>query len=275
MLPTLLPFAILSHIVVASGLLHGMIRLLHKAVYHILPVSPSGLYPLAAGFLFGFPLGSKITAQLVEEQKLSFSEGNHLFAVCNNISPVFISGFILTTSLGHPELSGATLAILYLPPLLFFVLSYRLAPASRRWEITTKNPAPRSQINFEIIDAGIMSGFETLTKLGGYIMLFAILSQMAVHIPGLSLTLQCLVAGLLEITNGIDTIAQAALPFQSKYLLAVGLTAFGGISGMAQTASMVKQAGFSMKRYLGTKLLCSGCSVLLAWLYLIGKGLHH
>ena len=99
-------------------------------------------------------------------------------------------------------------------------------------------------------------------------MLFAIFSQMAGSIPGLSLPLRCFLTGLLEITNGIDCTAHSALSFQGKYLMAVFLTAFGGLSGLAQTASMVKEAGFSMKSYLTEKTVCSLCSLLLAFLCL-------
>lgn len=113
-----------------------------------------------------------------------------------------------------------------------------------------------------------MNGFETLTRLGGYIMLFAIFSQMAAGIPWLNRPLSCLLAGLMEITNGIDLTARTDLPFGVKYLMAVGLTAFGGLSGLAQTASMVKGAGFSMKSYLTEKIICTACSLLLAFCYM-------
>lgn len=99
-------------------------------------------------------------------------------------------------------------------------------------------------------------------------MLFAIFSQMAKSIPGLPPSLQCILAGLLEITTGIDAIAASALPFSVKYLAAVALTAFGGLSGLAQTAAMVKEAGFSMGSYLREKVICTLCTLALAWGFL-------
>lgn len=275
-LPTLLPFAILSYIFVATGLLNSFTRPLHRLIHRIIPVSAAGVYPLIAGFLFGFPLGSKITAQLVEQGSLDYREGNRLFSICNNISPIFISGFILTTSLKHPELQAITLAILYLPPLAYYALDTRLSLFRRNppgngstgSPDIQKNTASRSQMNFKIIDAGIMSGFETLTKLGGYIILFAILGNLTGGLSMKNPYLQCLLTGITEITNGIACIAQTTLPFHEKYLLAVFLTAFGGLSGLAQTASMVKEAGFSMGVYLKTKIICSFASAALALLYL-------
>lgn len=275
MLPTLLPFAILSYIFVAADLLDRPCRILHRCLKGILPVGSEGIYPLFAGFLFGFPLGSRITAQLVEEGRMSAAQGNRLFPVCNNISPVFISGFILSSSLKRPELTGITLLILYGPPLAFFILQGKLFPFKNRDAADSfpvcsppqKKAASRSQINFKIIDAGIMSGFETLTKLGGYIMLFAILAQMTTRLPFGSPVLKSLLVGVTEITNGIAYISGSDLPFARKYLLTVFCTAFGGFSGLAQTASMVRAAGLSIGSYIRTKVLCSLISTVLALLY--------
>lgn len=123
-------------------------------------------------------------------------------------------------------------------------------------------------MNFKIIDAGIMSGFETLTRLGGYIMMFAILAQMAACIPLPGEIPVCLLIGITEITNGIAHISNASLSFGEKYLLMIACTAFGGLSGLAQTASMTGKVGFSMRKYLKTKLFCSIASLGLAFLAL-------
>ena len=265
LLPTLLPFSILSYIFVASGLLNSAAALLHGGLKYLLPISPAGIYPLAAGFLFGFPLGSRITAQMVEQDALDYREGNRIFIAANNISPVFISGFTLQTSLGRPDLFAPTLAILYLPPILYFILQTRLSKKRQAPPVpTSKKAAPGFQMNFKIIDAGIMSGFETLTKLGGYIMLFAIFSKMVGGLSFLGELPRCLLSGLIEITNGTASLAASSLSFGGKYVLILACTAFGGLSGVAQTASMTREAGFSMGSYVKTKLLFGLVSALLA-----------
>lgn len=267
MLPTLLPFAILSYILVSSGLLNNAAAVLHKPLARILPISAAGIYPLFAGFLFGFPLGSRITAQMVVQGQMNREEGNRLFVVCNNISPLFISGFILSDTLRRPDLKAVTLLLLYLPPLLWLRLEQKLHPirvCKPKQALQTEKAASRSQINFKIIDAGIMSGFETLTRLGGYIMLFAILAQMTTCIPSLPKPASCMLIGLTEITNGIAAISSTDLPFTVKYPAIVACTAFGGLSGLAQTASMTKEAGLSMRYYVKVKLFLSLVSATLA-----------
>ncbi len=263
MLPTLLPAAILSYILIHSGMLDSLAGVLHRFLRHIFPISRSGVYPLVAGMLFGFPLGSKITAELVKAGKMDADEGRRLFCACNNISPMFVSGFLLNDCLHRPDLRIPTYLILYAPPLALYMIQNRRRKFASPMGAPEKKAAPMS---FQVIDAGIMNGFETLTKLGGYITLFAIFAQMMLLLPDASPILKCIVIGNIEITNGIAYTASQPLGFQTAYPLIMACTAFGGLSGFAQTASMVKDVGFPMLPYLGMKLLGSALTFLLAFL---------
>lgn len=260
-LPALLPFTVFSNILIQSGYLDDMVRaagpLLDRLFFH----HPQAAYPIVAGFLFGFPIGSKTTADLLREGKLTVREANILCAMCNNISPVFVGSYLLLSSLGLYGKTWITYAILYLPPLLTGLFLLRMEKPAP----PTKNTASRSNLNFQIIDAGIMDGFETLLKLGGYIMLFSLMTQMCVRLAGgHELALMCL-TGLTEITNGIHVIAQSqAYPMACKYPLIMGMTAFGGLSGFAQTSSMVKGSGISMRFYLIFRIVQASISASLA-----------
>lgn len=121
-------------------------------------------------------------------------------------------------------------------------------------------------MNFQLIDDGIMNGFETLAKLGGYIMLFAILAQMTTLLPVSNQYLRCILIGFTEITNGVAYTAGTNMAFSKTYPLIMAYTAFGGLSGLAQTASMVKDAHFPLKPYIRTKLAGTGITFLLALL---------
>lgn len=265
-LPALLPFTIFSNILIQSGYLDDMIRfaapLLNRLFFH----HPQAAYPIIAGFLFGFPMGSKTTADLLREGKLTVAEANVLCAMCNNISPVFISSYLLIASLGLYDKTWITYAILYLPP---FICGLFLLRRTRPL-LLKKNTASGSNLNFQIIDAGIMNGFETLLKLGGYIMLFSLLSQMCMHLSGERELVSIGLTGITEITNGIHVIADSqTYPLAFKYPLLIGITAFGGCSGVAQTASMVKGTGISMRFYVTFRLIQTMISATLASLLVL------
>ena len=250
-LPSLLPFAILSNIIIASDILPSLTKKILPYLQKLIPVSTSGAFVLISGFLFGFPMGSKNCAKLLLEEKMEKQEAEVLFIITNNMSPVFIQSYILGQQLQLPNYFGWSLLILYLPALL---LGRQLLHKNRITKNNHKKTASRSKINFQIIDAGIMNGFETLTKIGGYIMIFSILASCFLLLPIPDFIKICSI-GIVELTNGIHFLSTTSLSLESKYVLAMIFTAFGGLSGIAQTSAMIKDTGLSMKKYLFWKLV--------------------
>ena len=256
-LPTLLPFVILSNILMDSNYLQYLNKITAPLVSRLIPVSDNGAFVLLSGFLFGFPIGSKNCAALLASGKITRREADVLFIITNNISPVFVTSFILYTQL-----------ILYFPALLLG--SILLSTDSRHTKDHTafhaqKQPASGSQMNFKIIDTGIMDGFETLTRLGGYIMLFSMIASLLQKLP-VPRVVTLILTGMVEITNGIAMLPDSGLPQSVQYVLAVVYTAFGGLSGIAQTSSMIRDTPLSIKRYCIAKLLLAACCGLLACL---------
>ena len=258
-IPSLLPFSILSNILISSNLLTYITGFLSSMLKQVLPVSENGCFVLFSGFFFGFPMGSKNCAELLKQEKISPYEAEVLFIITNNISPVFINSYILYQQLKMPHLFAFSLLILYLPPIILAdILLHKKNSCDN-----AKKAASRSKMNFQIIDAGIMNGFETLVRIGGYIILFSILSSLIELLP-LPASAKTLTVGFLEITNGIRYLANTTLPSNIKYILAMMFTSFGGLCGLAQTSSMVSGTTLSMKKYICYKLLLTLISTLAA-----------
>lgn len=263
-LPALLPFTIISYILVESDNLRFFSRILYPALKKVIPVSPNGVYPLIAGFLFGFPLGSNIVAQLFSSKKISGKEAAILLSMCNNISPIFITGYIVHQTLKDDALMIPALVCIYLPPLL--IGSFRLRKLPKK-TFSKKNEAPRSQITFKIIDAGIMNGFETLLKLCGYIVLFSILCEPLKRLSLLFPKCCLFINGILEITNGISYLGSCHLNKPLMFLLCTTFTAFGGLCGLAQTNAMISDTTLSIRRYLVDKSIYSFATLLVSLLF--------
>ena len=260
-LPSLLPFAILSNIMIASDILPSVIGFILPVLQKIMPISSSGAFVLLSGFLFGFPMGSKNCAKLLLDKKIERQEAEVLFMISNNMSPVFIQSYILGQQLNMPEYFKWSVCILYLPPV---ILGQYLLHKQYSKNIHKKS-ASRSKINFQIIDAGIMNGFETLTKIGGYIVIFSILASCFLIIP-IPNILRIVGIGIIELTNGIHYLSSTSLTPENKYVLAMIFTAFGGFSGIAQTSAMIKDTGLSIKKYVIVKLILAFIAGILSFL---------
>ena len=235
LLPSLLPFLILTQLLLQSGYLDAITRKLGIPYAH---------FVLLAGTLFGFPMGCKLTADLRAKGRLCTQEASLLMVVSNHMSPAFVGGYILTETLGMPALIPGTYLILYAPAVCFGL--WRLRRIQKRTpghRDTAKKSTPELRLNFAVFDAAIMNSFETMLKLGGYVMLFAILTAMCGHFLADLPAFCTLTAGVLEVTGAVSAINGFFADAYPKYVAILAATAFGGCSGIAQTASLIRPQG--------------------------------
>lgn len=253
-LPALFPFTILSGILLRSKFMDSLSK--SSNLFSI-------LLTLICGFVFGFPIGAKLSADFYQHNLITRRQAIILAIAANNFSTMYVCGYVLPTLFQNNQYKMITYLILYLFPLLLSVILLLFTLQESPKEIQ-KNSASRFQLDMQIIDAGIISGFESLIKICGYIVMFSLISQMICHLWQNTSLPAILILGNLEITNGIQLLSQTDnLSIQSKYLIAIQLLAFGGISGLAQTASILKPSGLSIKYYVMGKILLSILSVLL------------
>lgn len=255
-LPALLPFSILSAVLLETISFSG---------------KSANLFILICGICFGFPIGSKLSADFYQKKIISQRDAQLLCAVGNNISPAFITSYALDQCLHAPHLSKITFLLLYAPPICIGLcgLLFHAQPHKGTPSATYKKTASSFQLNMKIFDAGIISSFETLIRLCGYIVLFSILSSFTSHALGSSHSWSLLLTGMLEVTTGMAALSTSTYDFATRYILAIAFLSFGGISGIAQTNSMIANHGLSIAKYIKLKLLCMSCSVLAALLLIL------
>lgn len=261
--PPLLPFAIISSLLISSHLFERIQRT--KFGQRNRRISAAEVFVILCGFLFGFPIGSKLSADMCEKGIISKKRAQILCCFTNNLSPLFISGFVFGSQNNQPQLVLPTYMIVYVPA---FIIGMGMLFHTKPTEVSPhKKTASRFQLDMQIIDTGIISGFETLIKLCGYIVFFSIGVHMLDQITFLPDTVRILLVGFTEITNGIATLAQSAVTPAAYYVLSVLFLSFGGLCGLAQTGSMIKAAKLSLKDYLKLKLILVGISTMLALFY--------
>lgn len=261
-LPTLLPFSILSAIVIRSGIYDTVFERLSPVLKRMYPLRAPLFFPLIAGFLFGFPMGSKLCADLYHVGKISKKEAMTVSCISNNFGPAFLYNYVFS-ALPKTGIPGwGFLLLCYLPPLLLGRIILKDTSCAFSEKSPEKMPASRSEITLKIIDDGIMNGFTTMIKLAGYIMFFSIAADMIQHIPFQNPVISCCFTGFLEITNGIYAITDTNLSVTWQYLLAAAFTAFGGLSGICQTASMLSELHTGMGTYVKFRICNTFITVL-------------
>lgn len=280
--PALLPFIILSNLMIRLNIADRISRFLYPVIGRLLRISPVGCYPVLVGFLSGLPMGAKATADLTSEGKILRYEGNFLMGMCNNASPIFILSYISISQLKLPHIRLPLFAIVYGSSILASIICRTFTGLRMR----TCTPAAADdtvrqnirmnyrpvRFSFDILDSSIMNGFEVITKIGGYIILFSILAQITNEIGPDTGLFKAVMIGALEITTGINQICRIPMNTNIKIVLAAVLTSFGGLSGIAQTKSVLGSSRLSLKYYLCVKLISAAIALVLSVIYIMVKG---
>lgn len=268
-LPTLLPFIIICNLLIHTGAFTYIARTCGPLIGRIFHVSPNGSFAVLTGFLCGYPMGAKVTSDLLRSEQISLSEGKYLLSFCNNTSPMFIMSYVLWQNLHREDLILPSLIILFATPALLsipFRFHYLHADSKRHKSIS--QPEVPKKSDFQILDFCIMNGFETITKVGGYIILFSILLTLLKQLPSSMPLWNHILLPSLEITNGIPLLCSTMPNFSMQYVLVLALTSFGGVCSVAQTKSMLSGTGLSIFPYIIEKLITALATSFLAYLYL-------
>ena len=255
-LPTLLPFSVISYIVLHSNLFSHPA---HEKKHSFLRIQPEEWYVIFCGFLFGFPIGSKLSADLYEHHRIVKKRAQILACFTNNLSPVFVTS-VLVNQLHFSSVVPFFLLLYGIPLCICLALLSFIKPE----RFVHEKKASRFQLNMQIVDAGIINGFETLIKICGYIMMFSIFAEIAQSIPYGSSFPKLVLTGCLEVTNGISALSQFSCNHFQKYLLTVLFLALNGISGLFQRASLLSVSNLSIKQYLKMKLLLIAAIMAIA-----------
>ena len=268
LIPTLFPFMLLCRLLLKTRLLAVIARILYPVLGKLFGTTPEGAYCVLTGFLCGYPVGAKLAADMYKSGYISRKEGCYLLSFCNNTSPSFIINYLVLRTLGDKKLLLPSIVILTAAPLIVSFFTRRFY-RSEPLENIRHSPQPSSDRDtwtFREIDACIMDSFETLIKVGGYIILFSVILSLLQSIDTPA-WFACLLS-FLEITNGLEILKSLHLTKAICYPLMLGLTAFGGLCAIAQTQCMVQKAGFGILPYITQKLAAALTASLLGVLYL-------
>lgn len=290
-LPALLPSMILIGFMIRTGTVFRIGKYLGPVMRRFPGVSAAGSFVVAAGFLSGYPMGAKTSAELVRSEALTAGEGAYLLSFCNNSSPMFLTGIFLERFVPDRTLHLPFFLILMAAPLLCSQLfrPFHLSSGGRLRKkkasgssgtlsgklsgsaVGSMQPQTRERFG-QTVDACLTDGFWSITRVGLYMMLFGVLSRLlAALLPGAGIAKTLLLASL-ELTGGLSMLSALALPELLRYVLLMALVSFGGLCALVQSFSMLEGSGIRFAPYIIEKLITAWVTSSLTFLYLTLNG---
>lgn len=235
--PTLLPFMIISHLL--------------QNVYGSSIKNPA-VYTLGIGIFCGFPMGAFAACSMYQKGRLTKKTAYLLLTCCNISSPAFVISYISMTNLKLTGFPYQVLAATYIPVLILAFLALLTQRTEKAYDLPSDSD---SRLSFEVFDAAVTESIENVLKLGVYMILFSIIAAFITIIPTNYILPKCMLIGICEITTGIHYAAVAALPQSMLIPLVLVMNAFGGLSCAMQSMSFIKKSGLSIKKYMCQKVL--------------------
>lgn len=275
--PALFPVMILSRLLISTNILYFILKPVAFLCGRFLHLSFYGTYALLLGYVCGYPMGVKTIADLEDERLLSQEEGRFLATFINNVSPGFLSGYVCTELLQKPETAPACMVIIYGASLTYGTVTAifqknadTLPPYAKE---TIVQPDQKSHLSFlMLLDHTLEDSILQLLKIGGYMVLFSVLSSITCVFSFLPETAMVLLSATLEISCGAQQITLLACSAFLKGILLTASLSFGGLCSAFQSSSFLQRAGIPLPKYIKAKAMIS--LIALAYYVLYSNPVH-
>ncbi|MFD2171216.1 sporulation integral membrane protein YlbJ [Tumebacillus lipolyticus] len=291
--PSLLPFFILSELLLGIGVVHALGVLLEPLMRPLFSVPGVGAFALSMGLAAGYPMDAVITSKFRKNKLCTRIEGERMLAFTNTADPLFMFGAVAVGMFHSPQL-GMLLAIAhyisaFLVGLLFKFYGVRTERRFREDDIVQETRVKGNIFKRafgemmrareedgrsfgKLLGDSVNDSMKTLLMILGFIIFFAVLFKVLTLsgiVPFLALPIEALfrmigldvnlvqsfVAGIFEIDIGSAMAAQTSAPLIEQVIIVSFIIAWSGLSVHAQVASVLTGTDIRMTPYMFARLL--------------------
>ncbi len=297
-LPALLPFFIVSELLLNYGVIQFMGVLLEPVMRPLFNLPGTGSFVLAVGYTSGFPISASLTARLRKDKLCTRLEAERLMSFTNNASPLFLLVAVGVGMFNHPRV-GVLIAFCHYTANLvlgFLLRFYQPVDPEFRPHLNRSanlfgqavsamqkayrfNPRPFGKI----LGEAVASAINKLLVIGGFVVIFSVIIKLSVLTGVISVlskfislvavplgftesAIRSLSYGFFEITLGTKAAAEAAAPLAQQATAASVILGWSGLSVLAQVSAMIGETDLKMGLFVLVRFLHAVFAGLLCFL---------
>ena len=299
--PSLLPFFVLSEVMLGLGVVHFLGVLLEPLMRPVFNVPGVGAFAMSMGLAAGYPMDAVITGKFRRKGLCSQAEGERLLAFTNTADPLFIFGAVAVGMFGLPGL-GVILAIAHYLSSFSVGFIFRYYRHKESGTEVAAEPADGGLIRRalrallrarkedsrpfgQLLGESVRESVATLLMICGFIMLFSVLVRVLsvlgvvglispavsglLRACGLSPALApAALQGLLEIDLGTVAASGASAPLAERAVMASVIIAWSGLCVHGQVASVLHSTDIRMRPYVLARFLHAAIAGVFTYLLL-------
>jgi sporulation integral membrane protein YlbJ len=299
-LPSLLPFFVLSEMMLGMGVVHFLGVLLEPLMRPLFNVPGVGAFALSMGLAAGYPMDAVITGKFRRSGLCSKVEGERLLSFTNTADPLFIFGAVAVGMFGRPDL-GVILALAHYIASFTVGIVFKFYKKDDRLVGNSSTSISQTGIMRRAVRAlfkahqedgrpfgrllgdAVKESMATLLMIGGFIMLFSVIVKM-LTVFGFFGMLSPILAGILGVFNidpqlihavfngileidlGSMAASRAAAPLMDKVIIASWIIAWSGLCVHGQVASVIHDTDIRMGPYIAARFLHGLFAAIYTWL---------
>lgn len=294
--PALLPFFIVSEIMMGIGLVNFFAVLLRPVMGPLFRCPGESSFIWAMSITSGYPVGAKLTSSFLERGNITPHQAQRIMAFCSTSGPLFMLGAVGIGMLNSSSAGKIIAASHYMASIIVGLIFRFYMPSNHKEPKKIESP-PGIKTAFkallsarkkdgrtfgEMLSDAVRNSMNALLYIGGFIILFSVIIDILLK-TGLISSLSQLLApillplgidaqllpglmgGILEMSTGCKLIAQAAAPLSQKIILSAFVISWSGFSIHCQVMGFLSKSDISIGLYIMTKILHGVISSILAW----------
>ncbi len=283
-IPSLLPFFIISEILIGLGVVNLIGNLLEPIISRLFNVPGEGSFVFAMSIVSGYPVGVKLVSNLRNSNSISKIEAQRLVSFCSTSGPLFMIGAVSIGMLNNSNIVPIILLAHYISAILVgFIFRFYKSNNYKERNRLNKNIIKNSFIKLKearkedgrafgkLMSDSVKSSIESMLMIGGFIILYAVIINFIklssidkgiIHIlkaifPSFNKTelFSSIISGIIEITNGCKLVSEVNTSYILKISSISFLIGWSGFSIHSQAISFLNKTDISIKIYMFSKLL--------------------
>ena len=271
--PTMFPFYVLSSVITSSAALRKLSKpLKFMAKPFKLPAEAS--CAIILGLLCGFPVGAKVTSDLLTGNCINKRQAAVLASFTNNVSPVFAVSIIGKLYFKNEFLGFLIWVCLSVSGLISGLIISKIADKfdsldniSYKKETKAVTAASATSITDSVI-----SGINTSLYVGGVIIFFSSVTSLIKQIPFFSTKTYVFLYSFLEMTGGLKEFNHflSNISMYTKLIAVMLISSWSGLCVHMQICGILKSANIKTNYYFLSKIFQTLlCFIIGSILYLL------
>lgn len=270
--PTLFPFIFLSKIISSLQTPIIISSKLSRTATKVFRSPPIVIYVFFLSIVCGYPIGAKLVSDLYDSKTINQTQAKTMSYFCSTSGILFVVGTIGNIMFGSSKIG----VIIYVSHIIgCFIGGLVLSRLDKHFDVQAKPLEQKGSSN--IFSSSVWASVKSILIVGAYITLFCLFSSIICDlfitrlagnffnkligtISGNSQVFQCVMSGIIEMTNGCYMLSRFISP--AAVVICCGLVSFGGFSIILQSLTFLKNTKIKARTLVLTKFVHAIFSIL-------------